>query len=332
MAKVNLIAEIGGNHEGNFDYAIKLTDLAISSAADSIKFQLYTGSSIVNKLIDPSRFEHFSKFELTKNQHIEIANRCIKNGKEYLASVWDKEMLSWIDPYLERYKVGSGDLTNKTLLYDFAKRGKPIILSTGLSTLQEVINSIEYIREVNPVYNDERKLSVMQCTSMYPITDTDANLAVISSLKNIDNITIGYSDHTVDSEALYSAVILGARVLEFHFTDTREGKEFRDHQVSLQAEEVNDLSKRINRFFKLFGSSEKVPLDIEIENGHVTSFRRALYLNQDVKAGTTITKHMISSLRPNKGISAWDIDKLIGLKSKTEISKLQILSYDMFEK
>ena len=240
-------------------------------------------------------------------------------------------MLSWIDPYLERYKVGSGDLTNKTLLYDFAKRGKPIILSTGLSTFQEVINSIEYIREVNPAYNDESKLSVMQCTSMYPIKDTDANLAVINTLKNIDNITIGYSDHTVDSEALYAAVVLGARVVEFHFTDTREGKDFRDHKVSLQAEEVNDLSMRINRFFKLLGSSEKIPLDIEIENGHVISFRRALYLNQDVKAGTTITKNMISSLRPNKGISAWDIDKLIGLKSTRKITKLEQLNFDMFE-
>ena len=167
----------------------------------------------------------------------------------------------------------------------------------------------------------------MQCTSMYPITDTDANLAVINTLKNIDNITIGYSDHTVDSEALYAAVVLGARVVEFHFTDTREGKDFRDHKVSLQAEEVNDLSMRINRFFKLLGSSEKIPLDIEIENGHVISFRRALYLNQDVKAGTTITKNMISSLRPNKGISAWDIDKLIGLKSTRKITKLEQLNF-----
>jgi N,N'-diacetyllegionaminate synthase len=327
---VNLIAEIGGNHEGNFDYALELTELAIKSSADCVKFQLYTGETIVNKLVDLDRQKHFSKFELTKEQHIDLAKSCIKNGKEYLASVWDKSMLDWIDPFLERYKVGSGDLTNKVLLQEFARRGKPIIVSTGLSFLTEVLDAIEFIRAVNPIYSRDGYLTVMQCTSMYPIGDEDANLSVLGSFADIDNITLGYSDHTEDSEALYLAVAMGAKVLEFHFTDSRDGKAFRDHKVSLTRFEVDSLRQRINRAELLMGSSEKIPLKIEKDNGHVSSFRRALYLNRDISAGDIVTEEFCVALRPNVGISAWDLDKLVGLRAKKGIAKLEPLSFSMF--
>jgi len=327
---INLIAEIGGNHEGNFEYALELTELAVLSAADCIKFQLYTGETIVNKLVDPDRHKHFLKFELTKEQHIDLAKLCINKGKEYLASVWNTSMLSWIDPFLSRYKVGSGDLTNKILLKEFAKRGKPIILSTGLSCLAEVLDAIKFIREINPIYSQDGYLTVMQCTSMYPIGDEDANLSVLSSFAKIDNVTLGYSDHTKDSEALYLAAAKGAKVLEFHFTDTRDGKTFRDHQVSLTRSEVDALRQRINRAELLMGNLEKVPLKIEEDNGHVNSFRRALYLNRDISAGNIITEEFCVALRPNVGISAWDIDKVVGLRAKRSIAKLEPLSFSMF--
>jgi len=328
---INLIAEIGGNHEGNFDYALELTELAIKSSADCVKFQLYTGETIVNKLVEPDRHKHFLKFELTKEQHIDLAKLCIKNGKEYLASVWDKSMLDWIDPFLERYKVGSGDLTNKVLLQEFAKRGKPIILSTGLSCLEEVLEAVNFIRDKNAVYFKEGFLTVMQCTSMYPITDTDANLGVLDTFSDIKNITLGYSDHTEHSEALYLAVILGAKILEFHFTDSKEGKVFRDHKVSLTCDEVNVLRQKIDRAHALIGSSQKIPLQIERDSGHVESFRRALYLQKDILAGEFISEDICVALRPNKGISAWDLDRLVGLRAKVNIGKLEPLSFSMFE-
>ena len=327
---VNLIAEIGGNHEGNFDYAIELTEHAIASSADCIKFQLYTGASIANKSVDPDRYKHFSRFELDKDQHLHLAKLCIGSGKEYLASVWNEEMLDWIDPFLERYKIGSGDLTNKTLLKQFAKRGKPIIVSTGLADFNEVLATVNFLRSVNPVYFKDGYLTVMQCTSMYPIKDSDANLAVLNSFAEIENITIGYSDHTEDSEALYAAVVMGAEILEFHFTDNREGKVFRDHKVSLTCDEVNLLRRRIDRFMTMFGDSRKVPLQIEKDSGHIKSFRRALFLQDDISIGVVITEDMCVALRPNVGISAWDLDALVGLKAKVNISKYEPLSFEMF--
>ena len=171
----------------------------------------------------------------------------------------------------------------------------------------------------------------MQCTSMYPIRNEDANLAVLKSFSSIGEIILGYSDHTEDMEALYASVILGAEVLEFHFTDKREGKDFRDHKVSLVPSEVNKLNEKIRLFFKLLGDETKQPLGIEIENGHVESFRRAVYLKCDIKKGMTITKDMLVTLRPNEGISAWDIDKVIGQVAKDDIEALTPLNLNMFD-
>ena len=127
-----LIAEIGGNHEGDFEYARHLCDLAIESGADYVKFQLYTGDSLVSPVESPERHEHFRRFELTPEQHLDLARRCRAGGVGYNASVWAPEMLEWIDDHLDFYKIGSGDLTAWPVLERFAERGKPMLLSTGL--------------------------------------------------------------------------------------------------------------------------------------------------------------------------------------------------------
>ncbi len=132
---VYLIAEIGGNHEGDFEYAKKLTKLAAESGADAVKFQIYTGDSLVNAKYDPDRNEHFKKFELTKQQYIDLAKLCDELEITFMASVWDMNALNYIDSYIPIYKVGSGDLTAYNLIKKIVLTGKPIILSTGLATL-----------------------------------------------------------------------------------------------------------------------------------------------------------------------------------------------------
>jgi N-acetylneuraminate synthase/N,N'-diacetyllegionaminate synthase len=214
-----LIAEIGGNHEGNFTYAKKLVKLAIDSGVDVVKLQLYSGDMLVSPIESKERFKHFRKFELTKKQHIYLANLCRSSGVKYLASVWDLKMLDWIDRYLNFYKIGSGDLTALPVIKEFVKRGKPIILSTGLSNLSEIKNTIKFIQKENKVYKSKNKLAILQCTSSYPTIDEEVNLAVIETLKKSTNLTIGYSHHNTGSLALLAAYTLGAEILEFHFTD-----------------------------------------------------------------------------------------------------------------
>ncbi|MDC0529774.1 N-acetylneuraminate synthase family protein [Pelagibacteraceae bacterium] len=323
-----LIAEIGGNHEGNFSYAKKLTKLAIKSDVDVIKFQIYTGDTLVNRLSSPSRNKHFKKFQLTQDQHIYLAKMCNDNGVKYLASVWNVEALKWIDRYLDFYKIGSGDLTCYQIIQEFAKRGKPIILSSGLSTIKEINETIKFLIERNRKYKSSNNLSVLQCTSTYPTQDQDANLRVIKSLKKNKNITAGYSDHTIGSLALLTAYSLGAQVLEFHFTDTRKNKIFRDHKVSLDMIETKELIQNIKRIKKMLGKNIKKPTKEEIKSNHTISFRRAIFLKKDYLKGQIIKENDLISLRPNIGIDARDFKKVIGKKTKRDIKMLEKLKFN----
>jgi N,N'-diacetyllegionaminate synthase len=327
-----LIAEIGGNHEGNFEYAKHLTQLAIETDVDYVKFQIYSGDTLVSPVESPDRNSHFKKFELTRDQHRELATMVTRAGLKYTASVWDLSYLTWIDEFMPLYKIGSGDLTAYSLLRNIARLGKPMILSTGLSTEEDVLDSIRCIQEANPIYQDPTMLAVLQCTSMYPIQSHEANLAVMDTLRKKTGLTIGYSDHTEGSKALAYAVAMGAEILEFHFTDSREGKQFRDHKVSLTPPEIQALIQEIGLIRKLQGSAVKQPLETEIKNGHVISFRRAVYLTRDVKRGERITSDLLTTLRPNHGIDARDQERLLGMVATCDIRKYERLDWTYFTK
>lgn len=326
-----LIAEIGGNHEGDFEYAKKLTKLAINTNVDFIKFQIYTGDSLVSKLESPIRNQHFKKFELTNEQHLELAKMVTDAGIGYMSSVWDMDAMSWIDSFIPIYKIGSGDLTAYPVIKKTLKKEKPIIISTGLSTEKEVLECIEYIQKINPLYKSKDMLAILQCTSMYPILPSDAHLNVIAELKKLTNLTVGYSDHTEGSEALKYAIAMGAEILEFHFTDTREGKSFRDHKVSLTPHEVKELIDEIKLIDCLKGEQLKKPTQIELDHAHEISFRRAVYPNRDIKKGEIINEDSITILRPNHGIDARDFDKVIGKKINCDVVEHQKLEWKMFD-
>ncbi|MEZ5329019.1 MAG: N-acetylneuraminate synthase family protein [Verrucomicrobiales bacterium] len=315
-----LIAEIGGNHEGDFEYAKKLTNLAVDTGVDYVKFQLYRGDTLVSPVESPDRNRHFKKFELNQDQHLELARMCEAGGVGYMASVWDLEMLQWIDPHLPVYKIGSGDLTAYPVIAEFARRGKPIILSTGLSTLEEVLGAVAFLQDQNPVYRNSEMLALLQCTSMYPIDDCDANLRVMDTLRDATGLAVGYSDHTVGSLALEAATARGAQVLEFHFTDQREGKSFRDHKVSLVPDEVCALQQRVKAIRSMLGDGVKRPLPCEIDNDHVTSFRRAIYPVRDLPKGHTISIEDLVFLRPNHGVDARDLSSILGHLTVSPVS------------
>lgn len=325
-----LIAEIGGNHEGDFEYAKKLAKLAIDTDVDYVKFQIYSGDTLVSSVESPDRNIHFKKFELSKSQHIYLAEMVKEAGILYTSSVWDIDAMEWLDKYITLYKIGSGDLTAYPVLKKTAEKNKPMIISTGLATEQEVLDTISYLQNINPAYKSKDMLAILQCTSMYPIPASDANLSVMRRLKDITNLTLGYSDHTEGSKALLYATALGAEVLEFHFTDTREGKVFRDHKVSLTPTEIKDLISEIKLINQLQGNPEKKPAAIEIENNHVETFRRAIYPLRDIADGEIITENNITVLRPNHGISAIHFSELIGKKINKAVKRHERLDWSYF--
>ncbi|MCR9171624.1 MAG: N-acetylneuraminate synthase family protein [bacterium] len=324
-----LIAEIGGNHEGDFEYAKKLTQLAIEANVDFIKFQLYSGDSLVSPVENPVRNQHFKKFELNKEFYIELAEMCQNAGVGFMASVWNPDYFEWIDEYMEIYKIGSGDMTAYPVLKATAALGKPIILSTGLSSAEEVDDAIRFIQSCDDRYKDPEYLSVLQCTSMYPIPAEFAHLSVMAEIKAKHNLPVGYSDHTEGMYALEIAVAMGAQILEFHFTDSREGKEFRDHKVSLTRDEVLELNKKIKTIQQLKGSNIKALQSVE--GDHVITFRRAVYPATDLKAGTILTPENLVYLRPNHGIDARDFEKVIGKELTEDVKAFEKLNWNLLK-
>jgi len=319
---VYIIAEIGGNHEGDFEYAKQLTRLAAESGADAVKFQVYTGDSLVNSKYDPVRNKHFKKFELSSAEYIELALLCKELDITFMASIWDIEAFNYMDKYMPIYKIGSGDMTAYNLIKKMVQTGKPIILSTGLSTYSEVENVVDFINSLDSTYITDKKLSLLQCTSMYPIPDEDANLNVMMKYKENFKIPIGYSDHTEGMDAIEIAVAMGAEIIEIHFTDSREGKEFRDHKVSATKNEIQELIIKIKKIRTLQGSFEKKPTTSEIESGHTKSFRRGVFAKRNLKAGEIIKEDDLITLRPFEGVGA---DKFYELVGKKLIHDLKIL-------
>ena len=329
---VYVIAEIGGNHEGDFEYAKYLTELAAQSGVDAIKFQIYSGDTLVNKIYDPDRVKHFKKFQLDKSQYLKLASLCKKLGISFMASVWDAMAISYIDKRVQMYKVGSGDLTNYNLIEKFLQTSKPIIISTGLANLNEVENVLKFIKKNNKSYIDDKKVALLQCTSMYPIKNKDANLNVMSTFKKKFGLPVGYSDHTEGSLAAEVAVAMGAEIIEVHFTDDRNNKSFRDHKVSFTKDELISFVKHIKNVNILKGSKIKTPTKIEIKNNHVYSFRRGVYASSDLPKGHIIRKKDLITLRPAKGVSADDYHKLIGLKLNRSVKKKHYLALSFFNK
>ena len=325
-----LIAEVGGNHEGSYAEARKLLRMAIDAGASSVKFQVYTGNTLVNEREDPQRVRHFDRFALKPEQYLDLARECRDLGGDFSASIWDISQLDMLDDYLTFYKIGSGDLTCFQLIEELARRGKPIVLSTGLSYMSDIKKTVDFILATNSIYAEAHMLCIMQCTSMYPIPDNDANLSVIGSLREEFDCAIGYSDHTVGCVAAPAAVALGASCIEVHFTDTRVDKVFRDHFVSMTPSEFASFKGAAETIQNLLGDGTKKPMPSEIESQHVVSFRRSVYPRNDIPKGKIIERKDLVSLRPMKGICASKINAIIGKTAARDLSKLQVISDDDF--
>ena len=320
------IAEIGGNHEGDFEYAKRLTELAIESGADAVKFQFYTGDSLVSKLESADRNAHFKKFELSNQQNLALIEMVEEGDAIPMASVWSEQMLQWANPRLPLHKVGSGDLTCYPMLALLAKTGKPIILSTGLSSLGEVEDAVAYIEKCNSSYISDRKLALLQCTSAYPTPDMDANIGAMSALKSEFGLPVGYSDHTLGSYAIEIAVSAGAEIIEKHFTDSREGKTFRDHLIALTKAEVQEALDRMRHIKLLLGLGDKVLTKSEEEAEHHISFRRSIYASRSIKAGEVLTEDNLTVLRPFHGICASRFDDVLGCIAKQDFHAYEVLN------
>jgi len=255
---------------------------------------------------------------------------CKERGLKYLSSVWNKQDLKWIAGKMDFFKIGSGDLTAYDQINALCKYKKPILISTGLSNMREIKETISFIKSRNNFYKNRENIAILQCTSSYPANNNEINLNVINNYKKL-GYPVGYSHHNKSSYPLEAAYTLGYEIFEFHFTDTRRKKIFRDHKISLTKDMVKKFIKKIKLIKTIKGNFLKEPTYNEIKSKNVKTFRRGLYLNKDLKKNTKIKGSDLVSLRPESGISAKNYFKLINKRAKKKIKRFAKLNLKDFK-
>lgn len=319
--KTLIIAEAGVNHNGDVLLAKKLIETAVDAGADFVKFQTFKATSLVSRSAlkadyqkrntggkDKSQFAMLRDLELDKSVHFELYDYCKSQGIEFLSSGFDEESIDLLDQLgVQYYKIPSGEITNKPYLQHIATKGRPVILSTGMSDLHEIKSAIDVLLG-NGLSLEQ--ITVLHCNTEYPTPMKDVNLKAMLTIQNELNVNVGYSDHTLGIEVPIAAVALGARIIEKHFTLDRNlpGP---DHKASLEPNELKVMIRAIrNVEMAMSGSGIKEPSFSERPN--ITVVRKSIHIKHRVAAGTILTADHLIMKRPGTGISPMEIEKVIG--------------------
>ena len=308
-----VIAEIGNNHNGSFERAIEMIDLAIEIGVDCVKFQMRQLDQVYRKRsLDKSGedlgteyiIDLLKRFELSKDDQRKIANYCAQKGILYLCTPWDAKSIDVLESFnVPAYKVASADLTNLPLLDQLSKTNKPLILSTGMSTVGEITEVKTFLEKRNVDF------AFLHCNSTYPAPFHDINLNWISSLKKI-HPNIGYSGHERGTSVSLAAVALGCSIIERHFTLDRN-MEGPDHAASLELKEFKSLVEGVREIEQSLGSGNERKLS-QGEMINRENLGKSLVSSTDLKKGTIIKPEDIKVLGPGQGISPLKYDVLIG--------------------
>lgn len=307
-AQVLIVAEIGNNHEGRFETAVELVRQAAASGVDAVKVQTFRTEHYISSL-DEARFSKLKSFELSIAQFAELRNLAKSLELLFMATPFDLGSARSLAPLVDAYKIASGDVTFVPLLTAVASTGKPVILSSGASTLGEVQAAVDCVRRRWAADGHDPGLAVLHCVSSYPAPEEEAHLAAISYLASTLLTTVGYSDHVTGTEAAALAVACGARIVEKHFTLNKHFSEFRDHQLSADPPEMRALVDRIRRIERLMGVTDKEIQPSERANRE--AIRRSTVLAVDREAGHLLAPDDVTWVRPAGGLSPGDESALV---------------------
>ncbi|MBR9706179.1 N-acetylneuraminate synthase [Candidatus Pacearchaeota archaeon] len=335
-----IIAEAGVNHNGDIEIAKKLIDAAADAAADAVKFQTWITDEIVTKSAEKagyqktnwgadSFYDNLKNLELSYEAFKELFNYAKSRDIICLSTPDDITSLDYLVDVCDMpaIKIGSGAITDIRLIKKITKKSIekniPVILSTGMSALDEITFAVNIIKNIG---ND--KLILLHCTSTYPTNIEDVNLRAMKMLETTFNTYVGYSDHTLDKATPIVAVALGAVVIEKHFTLDRNlpGP---DHQASLEPEELTRMVDDIRRSEIILGSDKKEVAKGEEETRRL--IRRSIVAKEEIFAGTKIEEDLLTFKIPGTGLSPKQMDKLIGLKAKRNIKKDELIKIEDFE-
>lgn len=332
MEKTLIIAEIGVNHNGCLETAKKMIDIANLSGANYVKFQSFVASSLVTKNAMKSDYQKTSEndkstqlemlkeLEFSVKQFDQIFDYCKIKNIGFLSTGFDFQSMETLKSYnMDYIKVPSGEITNLPMLQYVSKLKKPIILSTGMSTIKEIDAALKIFYQ-NGVKNDN--ITLLQCTSEYPTPLSQANLNTIPELKKIFNISVGFSDHTTGIEAALGAVALGASIIEKHFTLDRSQKG-PDHKTSIEPKEFKNMVNFIRGIEIALGSSVKKPSIVEEKNKIIV--RKSIVAKKKIHKGEIFDENNLTTKRPANGISPMMIQRIIGKRSKRDFKKDELI-------
>lgn len=319
MNKTLIIAEAGVNHNGSFDLAIKLIDEAKKSGANAVKFQTAVPKLVMTNTAKMAEYQientgkTGAQLEMAKKIHLPITD--YKNLKKYcdkikimfLSSPFDHLSIDELDKLqMEYFKIPSGEITNLPYLRHVAKVAKKIILSTGMSTMNEIKDAIKVMYDNGLTKN---KLSLLHVTTDYPTKMADVNLNAMLSMKKEFGVDVGYSDHTEGIEVPIAAVALGAKIIEKHFT-LDKNMEGPDHKASLEPNELFNMVQSIRNIEVALGNGIKKPTEAELKN--IPIIRRSIVSNTNIKKGEILTEKKLIVKRPGNGINPMRWDDIVG--------------------
>ncbi|MDB4505927.1 N-acetylneuraminate synthase [Saprospiraceae bacterium] len=338
MNKTLIIAEAGVNHNGSLDLAKKLIDVAVEAGVDYVKFQTFKTENLISKTAkkaayqientgkaDESQFEMVKKLELDKDTHEILINYCKEKNIKFLSTAFDLESVDLLEELgIDLFKIPSGEITNLPYLEKVASKGKPIILSTGMSNLGEIEAAMNVISK-NGIAQEN--ITILHCNTEYPTPMEDVNLSAMNTIGEAFKVKIGYSDHTLGIEIPIAAVARGAVCIEKHFTldRTMEGP---DHRASLEPSELKAMVESIRNIEKALGHGIKRPSNSESKNIEIA--RKSIHLAKDLPAGHIISRNDLQMKRPGNGISPMDMELVIGRTTTAELKEDSLLTYKDF--
>jgi len=327
---VLIIAEAGVNHNGILENAFRLVDIAAEAGVDIVKFQTFRAENLVSRFTpkaeyqkvttgsNESQLEMLKKLEFSSEQFKLIKTYCEKKNVIFISTPFDLDSLALLEDLgMPFYKIPSGEITNIPFLIEIAKLKKPVILSTGMSTIEEIELAVNVLKEYGA-----GEITLLHCNTEYPTPMEDVNLRAMQTLRKRFDVKIGYSDHTLGIEVPIAAVALGAEVIEKHFTidKTMEGP---DHRASLSPEELTSMVSGIRNIEKALGSENKAPTDSEIRN--ISAARKSIVAKTRIAAGEIFTEHNLTVKRPGHGVSPSKWFDVIGTVSKKNFEEDELI-------
>lgn len=332
MQKVFIIAEAGVNHNGDIQIAKKMIEIAAKCSADAVKFQTFKAKKLVSKFAqkaeyqkqntdkEESQLEMIKKLELKKDDHLELIDYCDKFDIQFLSTPFDIDSIRLLQELnIKTTKIPSGEITNLPYLREISKLNNQIILSTGMSNLQEIEDALNILTSGSISKED---ITILHANTEYPTPFEDANLRAITTIKDKFGCKVGYSDHTSGIEAAVAAVALGAVVIEKHFTldKTMQGP---DHKASLEPKELESMIKAIRNIELALGNGIKKASKSETKN--ISIARKSIVASKDIKKGEILSEDNITCKRPGNGISPMKWDEVIGKVAKKDYVKDELI-------